>query len=207
MKVAALQIPGVWRGDCPRPAAAVASTRIEALDRALLGGWPVGALTQIVGTEAGLGFSLIIPALAAFTAAGRAVALVAPPYLPYAPALASRGVDLEHLLWVRPQDAGQAQWAAEQIAHSGLFAALACWGALDGTAERRLQLAADAAQCLAFCFRTGRAGHTDGHSHAAVRLAVAPAADAQLRVEVLKCRGGRAGHGLLHRCVDLPVAA
>jgi hypothetical protein len=205
VKVAALQIPGVWRGDCPRPAAAVASTRIEALDRALLGGWPIGALTQIVGTEAGLGFSLIIPALAAFTAAGRAVALVAPPYLPYAPALASRGVDLQHLLWVRPQDAAQAQWAAEQIVQSGLFAALACWGpALDGTAERRLQLAADAAQCLAFCFRTGRA---DGHSHAAVRLAVAPAPDAQLRVEVLKCRGGRAGHGLLHRCGELPVAA
>lgn len=205
MNAPVLQIPGVWRGDCPRPAAAVASTGSEALDRALLGGWPVGALTQIVGTEAGLGFSLIIPALAAFTAAGRAVALIAPPYLPYAPALASRGVDLEHLLWVRPQDAAQAQWAAEQIARSGLFAALACWGpALDGTAERRLQLAADAAQCLVFCFRTGRA---DGHSHAAVRLAVGPAADAQLRVEVLKCRGGRAGHGLLHRCVDLPVAA
>ena len=204
MNAPVLQIPGVWRGDCPRPVAALASTRIEALDRALLGGWPVGALTQIVGTEAGLGFSLIIPALAACTAAGRAVALIDPPYLPYAPALASRGVDLEHLLWVRPQDAAQAQWAAEQIAHSGLFAALACWGALDGTAERRLQLAADAAQCLVFCFRTGRA---DGHSHAAVRLAVAPAADAQLRVEVLKCRGGRAGHGLLHRCVDLPVAA
>ncbi|MBC7162567.1 MAG: translesion DNA synthesis-associated protein ImuA [Immundisolibacter sp.] len=204
MNAPVLQIPGVWRGDCPRPAAALASTRIEALDRALLGGWPVGALTQIVGTEAGLGFSLIIPALAACTAAGRAVALIDPPYLPYAPALASRGVDLEHLLWIRPQDAAQAQWAAEQIAHSGLFAALACWGALDGTAERRLQLAADAAQCLVFCFRTGRA---DGHSHAAVRLAVAPAADAQLRVEVLKCRGGRAGHGLLHRCVDLPVAA
>ncbi len=204
MNAPVLQIPGVWRGDCPRPAAALASTRIEALDRALLGGWPVGALTQIVGTEAGLGFSLIIPALAAFTAAGRAVALIDPPYLPYAPALASRGVDLQHLLWVRPQDAAQAQWAAEQIARSGLFAALACWGALDGTAERRLQLAADAAQCLAFCFRTGR---TDGHSHAAVRLAVAPAADAQLRVEVVKCRGGPAGHGLLHRCVDLPVAA
>lgn len=204
MDVTALQIPGVWRGDRPRPAAALASTRIEALDRALLGGWPIGALTQIIGTEAGLGFSLIIPALAAFTAAGRAVALVAPPYLPYAPALASRGVDLDHLLWVRPQDAAQAQWAAEQIARSGLFAALACWGALDGTAERRLQLAADAAQCLAFCFRTGR---TDGHSHAAVRLAVAPAADARLRVQVLKCRGGRAGHGLLHRCIDLPAAA
>ncbi len=205
MNAPALQIPGVWRGGRAQATVAVASTRIDALDRALLGGWPVGALTQIVGTEAGLGFSLIIPVLAEFTAAGRPVALIDPPYLPYAPALASRGVDLNHLLWVRPQNAAQAQWAAEQIAHSGLFAALACWGpALDGTAERRLQLAADAAQCLAFCFRTGRA---DGHSYAAVRLAVAPAADAQLRVEVLKCRGGRAGHGLLHRCGDVPVAA
>ena len=205
MDLSALQIPGLWRGSSPRPAAALASTGSAALDQALGGGWPVGALTQIIGTAPGLGFSLIIPALAACTAAGRAVALIDPPYLPYAPALAARGVDLEHLLWLQPPAPGQAQWAAEQIARSGLFAALACWGpALDGTAERRLQLAADAAQCLAFCFRTGRA---DGHSLAAVRLAVAPAADAQLRVEVLKCRGGRAGHGLLHRCVDLPVAA
>lgn len=200
-----LQIPGVWRGGRPQATAAVASTRIEALDRALLGGWPIGALTQIVGTEAGLGFSLIIPVLADFTSAGRPVALVDPPYLPYAPALASRGVDLNHLLWVRPQAAEHVLWAAEQIIHSGLFAALAYWGpALDSTAQRRLQLAADAAQCLVFCFCTGR---VDGHSYAAVRLAVTPAPAAQLRVDVLKCRGGRAGHGLLHRCVDVPVAA
>lgn len=193
------QIPGIWRGQHQQATTAVVSTRIEALDQALLGGWPVGALTQIVGTDAGLGFSLLIPALAAFTSAGRYVALVCPPYLPYAPALASRGVDLGRLLWV--QDTADALWAVEQITRSGLFAAIAYWGPkLDGTAERRLQLAADAGHCLAFCCRATGANE---HTYAAVRLAVSPSRDAQLRIDVLKCRGGRAGQRLAHRPVEL----
>lgn len=194
-------IPGLWRGQPLHATTAVVSTRIEALDQALLGGWPVGALTQIVGTSAGLGFSLLVPALAALSSAGRHVALICPPYLPYAPALASRGIDLGHLLWVQPPNTADALWAAEQITRSGLFAAVAYWGpGLDGTAERRLQLAADAGHCLAFCCRSTGANE---HTYAAVRLAVAPLAEAQLQIDVLKCRGGRAGQRLAHRLAEL----
>ncbi|MDD3650444.1 MAG: hypothetical protein PHC73_03045, partial [Immundisolibacter sp.] len=73
--------------------------------------------------------------------------------------------------------------------------AVVYWGApLLANAGRRLQLAAAAAQCLMVCFGTGPA---DGAGYAALRLAVT-AADGRLRVTVLRCRGRRAGHSLLH---------
>lgn len=203
MSAAALQIPGVWRASEAPLAGAVVSTRSAALDQALGGGWPQGALTQIVSGAPGLGFSLLLPALAALTAAGRPVALIDPPYLPYAPALAERGVVLEQLFWLQVTEPAEALWAAEQVLRSGLFGALVYWGGpLAGSRERRLQLAADDAQCLAFCFH---AGAVEGHSHAALRLAVTARADAQLQVTVLKRRGGRHGHSLLHRSADAPA--
>ena len=60
MSAAALQIPGVWRASEAPLAGAVVSTRSAALDRALGGGWPQGALTQIVSGTPGLGFSLLL---------------------------------------------------------------------------------------------------------------------------------------------------
>lgn len=148
---AAVQIPGVWRASEAPLAGAVVSTRIAALDQAFGGGWPQGALTQIVSGTLGLGFSLLLPALAALTAAGRPVALVDPPYLPYAPALAARGVVLEQLFWLQATEPAEALWAAEQVLRSGLFGALVYWGGPPaGSRQRRLQLAANDAQCLAF---------------------------------------------------------
>lgn len=203
MSAAALQIPGVRRASEALPAGAVVSTRSAVLDQAFGGGWPQGALTQIASATPGLGFSLLLPALAALTAAGRPVALVDPPYLPYAPALAARGVVLEQLFWLQPAEPAEALWAAEQVLRSGLFGALVYWGGpLAGGRERRLQLAADDAQCLAFCFH---AGAVAGHSHAALRLAVTAAPGGRLQVTVHKCRGGHAGHSLLYRSADAPA--
>ena len=189
------EIPGIWRGERIRTKSPTEPTGSHELDDAVLGGWPIGALTQIIGTHEGLGFSLAIPTLARLTQAGRYVGLVQSPFLPYAPSLSSQGVDLKHLLWVQPADPIQALWAMEQMIRSGLFSAVAYWGKpLDGTSERRLQLAADAGHCLAFCFRHGR---SDDHTYAALRLKVAPATRSRLKVDVLKCRGGRAGFSVI----------
>ena len=144
-----------------------------ALDESLLGGWPQGSLVQISGTHEGLGFSLIVDSLAKLTQAGRYIALVHTPMLPFAPALALalRGIDLQRVAWIQPDNQTSALWAMEQMTRSGLFAAVAYWGPpLDGTAERRLKLAADTGQCLALCFRASR---REDHTYAAVRLAVA----------------------------------
>lgn len=195
-----LNIPGTWRGIRQHSAVPVSSTGSSELNAALLGGWPLGSLIQISGSDEGLGFGLIVESLAQLTQAGRYVALVHTPLIPYAPALASRGINLKQLLWVQPADPADALWAMEQMTRSGLFAAMAYWGPpLDSITERRLQLAADTGQCLAFCFRSSR---RDDHTYAAVRLAVRSDRDTSIQIEVQKCRGKTPGQKLRHSCLD-----
>ena len=182
-------IAGVWRG-LGRNRPDSESTGIAPLDQALLGGWPVGALSQIVSRESGLGFSLVVPLLARLTRAGRHVALIAPPYIPYAPALRDAGVDLRKLLWIAPKDRVDALWATEQMLRSGLHGAVALWSpALEAPIERRLQLAAETGRSIGIVAHAGAYG---AHSIAAVRLQVSPAA-AALSVEIVRCRGARPG--------------
>jgi len=190
-------IAGVWRGlGRARPDAQ--STGIPALDQALLGGWPVGALSQLVSAEAGLGFSLMLPLLAQLTQAGRHVALVTPPYIPYAPALRDAGIELERLLWLAPQDRIDALWATEQMLRSGLYGAVTLWSpALEAPIERRLQLAAETGRSIGIVSHAGAHG---AHSICAVRLQVRAVPDG-LTVEVLRCRGARPGQR-----VDYPFA-
>lgn len=197
-----LDIPGVWTGERRLAAVRTQHTGFRELDAALQGGWPSGSLVQIVSPQAGLGFSLIVPLLAEMTRARRYVALIGTPFVPYAPALSSRNIDLAFLCWLQPATVEEALWAMEQATRSGLFACVAYWGQpIDGTSERRLQLAADTGDAIAFhfadCLR-------DSHSYAAVRLAVTPSDDG-LELEVLKCRGTHPGRKLRHRCSDLPV--
>lgn len=182
-------IAGVWRG-LGRSRPDSESTGIAPLDQALLGGWPVGALSQIVSRESGLGFSLMVPLLARLTRAGRHVALIAPPYIPYAPALRDAGVDLHKLLWIAPKDRIDALWATEQMLRSGLHGAVALWSpALEAPIERRLQLAAETGRSIGIVAHAGAYG---AHSIAAVRLQVTPA-PAALSVEIVRCRGARPG--------------
>lgn len=192
--VAPDSIPGVWRG-LGRGRADSESTGIAALDQVLLGGWPVGALSQLVGSEPGLGFSLLLPLLARLTQAGRHAALVAPPYIPYAPALRDAGVDLRRLLWIATRDRTEALWATEQMLRSGLYGAVALWSPpLDAPIERRLQLAAETGRSIGI---TQHCGGYGAHSIAAVRLQLRPAA-AGLQIEVERCRGARPGQCLEH---------
>ena len=84
----------VWRGDtlARLPEDAVPSGHAE-LDAELPGGgWPRGNLTEILVDRGGLGeMSLLLPALSRLSAAGGWLALVAPPWLPHAPAWATAG--------------------------------------------------------------------------------------------------------------------
>ena len=86
---AVLSNPAIWRGgDCaPEPAALPSG--FPALDAMLPGrGWPGSALTEIVLEREGIGeLRLTLPALARLQAQGRDVAWIAPPHVPYAPAL------------------------------------------------------------------------------------------------------------------------
>ena len=107
--------------------------------------------------------------------------------MPYPQAWLAAGIDLRHLTIVQAQGR-DALWAAEQCLRSGSCGAVLCWPQqADDRALRRLQVAAEAGQTLAFAYRPLR--EAVNPSPAALRLVV-DAQPAQLRV--LKCRGGRA---------------
>ena len=187
--------PAIWRTREARGARTRAglATGFAALDACLPdGGWPVGALTEIEVVRDGIGeLGLLLPALARLAAEDRWLAWVAPPHVPYAPALTSRGIDLARVLWIRAHDPTEQLWAAEQALRSGACGAVLAWPApSDHRRLRRLQLAAEQGGSWGVLFRHGRT--VAEATPAALRLRVAPAPDGGLEVEGVKCRG-RAG--------------
>jgi cell division inhibitor SulA/protein ImuA len=185
-----LQRHAVWRGGAPAaPAAAAVPSGFATLDRELPGGgWPAGALSEILCPADGLGeLQLVMPALATLTAAGRRVAWLAPPYLPYAPALAAAGVRLELFTVVRAPGRRDALWAAEQVLRAGTCHALLAWLRDARYAElRRLAVAAQGANAVVALFRPPGAGREP--SPAALRLAL-EWRGGQLAARILKRRG------------------
>ncbi|MGC5702735.1 translesion DNA synthesis-associated protein ImuA [Pseudomonas sp. NFXW11] len=179
----------VWKG---RPSAVPSSpqpTGHAVLDAALpTGGWPEAALTEILVGACGLGeLQLLWPSLARLAVAGERIVLVAPPFVPYPQAWQNAGVDLRQLSIIQAGER-DALWAAEQCLRSGSCGAVLCWPQqADDRALRRLQVAAESGQTLAFAYRPLEAAHNP--SPAALRIAV-EGRPGQLRV--LKCRGGLA---------------
>jgi cell division inhibitor SulA len=188
----------LWRGRAVSPATAQGvPTGFAALDALLpWRGWPPGALSEILEGCPGAAFALVQPALIRLSLEARWLLLIAPPFVPYAPALAASGLDLSRLAVVR---AGEAvAWAAEQGLRSGACSAVLAWGGRwEGSALRRLQLAAQTGGAIALLFR-GEAAARE-HSPAALRLRVRPS-PAAWELLLLKQRGGRAGAML-----DLPL--
>lgn len=194
-----LENPRVWRGrDRSRQGAGIA-TGYPALDRHLPdGGWPRNALTEILTAHYGIGeLRLLMPALASLSheapLPGAAepgwLAWVAPPFQPYPPALQQCGIDLSRMLIVRPRDASEILWSAEQALSSGTCAAVLFWPeTLDDASSRRLQLAAEKGGSWAVAFRPPAAKHQP--SAAALRLEL-QANGETTRVHILKSRGGR----------------
>jgi cell division inhibitor SulA/protein ImuA len=159
------------------------------------GGWPTASLIEVLLEGTGLGeVQLFLPALVASQASMGSPWLIwiAPPYEPYAPALAQQGIELNRLLVVRPPSATEALWAAEQALSSGVCAAVLLW--LAGTDDRwlrRLKLAAEAGGALGVLFRPER--HRYESSPAALRLMISKGENAAPRLDLLKVQGGRPG--------------
>jgi hypothetical protein len=186
--------------DQARPAAL--STGFAQLDALLPGGgWPVGAITELMPDAQGIGeLSLLLPALAQLSRAGRYVAWIAPPCLPYPPALARHGLALERLLLVQTRDTRTSLWATEQALRCPAIGAVLAWpAALDERSVRRLQLAAEAGGSCGLLYRPPAAAQQP--SPAALRLRL-QALDTGLRIEIQKARGGRT-----HALVVHPAAA
>ncbi|RDZ28560.1 translesion DNA synthesis-associated protein ImuA [Lysobacter silvisoli] len=155
------------------------------------GGWPRRALTELLLPADGVGeLALLMPTLARLSREGGTVAVIAPPYIPYAPAWQAGGVDLA-MLEIVAASARDALWAFEQCLRSGACAAVLGWPAqADAQALRRLQVAADSGQCLGFALRDRK--HAGNPSPAALRLEAVRDVRNAVAWQVRKCRGGPA---------------
>lgn len=157
------------------------------------GGWQSGTVVELMPVSDGIGeLRLLMPTLAKITQSERHVAMVAPPYIPFAPALLRHGLRLEHLWIIRAQSATDVLWSAEQTLRCKSFGAVLAWPQTIRDREvRRLQLAAEAGSSIGFVYRSPAAARES--SPAAVRLRLQAAGNGELSIDIVKCRGARAG--------------
>ncbi len=207
--------PALWRasqmGGAPQRCSA---SGFAALDAQLPGGgWPHGALTELLLAQAGVGeLRLLAPALAAVAPAdagqapadeGRCVMLFDPPAALNASALLQCGLCSRHWLVVQAR-AGATRsasrtspllasadllWALEQALKSGHVGAILAWLPLQLRADalRRLQIAAQAHDGPVFIFRDAQARNKP--SPAPLRLLLQPHGVDGLLLRLLKRRG------------------
>ncbi len=180
----------LWRGrDNSAPHPDGINTGFPALDARLPdGGWPKGALLEVVVPRWGIGeLRLMLPALAALSKQPRWSMWINPPFIPYAPALAEAGVALDHTLIVTPrQPATETAWSMEKALRAGTCAIVMAWtDRLPDRSVRRLQLAAEQGNSLGVLFHSKE----NGPSPAAVRIRLEPT-ESGLEVQILKARGG-----------------
>lgn len=178
----------LWRGQGRALPRSALPTGFAALDEALPGGgWPAAALSEILLPADGVGeLQLLWPLLARLSAEGGRIVLVAPPYIPFAPAWAAAGIGLPQLQIVQADDDRNVLWVAEQCLRSAACAAVLCWPhQADARALRRLQLAAETGQCQGFAMRPTHVVAQPSMAALRILIEVDP-----LRWRVLKCRGG-----------------
>jgi hypothetical protein len=182
--------PDVWCGDRFAEASLPAiGSGFPALDAELPGGgWPRGALCELLHDGAGIGeLELLMPALRAVHGQDGWLLLIGAPYPLHAPAWRAAGLDLARLAIVAPANERDALWAMEQALASGAPDAVLCWArTADARAVRRLQLAAAAGGSAAFLYRPTRAAREA--SAAPLRLALA-AEPGGIALSILKRRG------------------
>ena len=201
-----LSHPAIWRGgDCACEPASV-PTGFAELDAALPGGgWPRGALTELALEREGIGeLRLTLPALARLQAESRYVVFVAPPYRPYAPALAAAGLDLRRLVVVGGVARDDALWAFEQALRAPECGAAFAWTpAHDERVLRRLQVAAREGGTWGILWR--RPGQHASAAGAPLRLRLAPE-QGRLAVRVVKRRGAEIARPILLDLARAPGA-
>ena len=200
-------LPNLWRAsELPGLHGGIKADGIEsgfvALDEALSDrGWPRGGLVELLLDESGVGeLSLLRPALASLsTSEERLIAWIAPPFVPYPPALGAAGIDVSKILMVHPVNHADALWSFEQVLKTGACSALLGWLAereLKFAEIRRLQFAARQGRTWASLFRPASAAANA--SPAELRLRLWPRQRVSgsatrcggLRLDLVKRRGG-----------------
>lgn len=201
-----LQRPDVWRAKAGVAVAApVLPSGLPALDHALGGGWPAGALVELLLEQVGIGeLRLLLPLFAPRSGVVRRPSRqiwIDPPLPPYAPALRQQGIALDDLLIVRPADRGQWLWTCAQALRAGRDVAVLCWPnrhRLRYADLRQLQVTASEHGALGFLLHDlarGR-GVLEHSTPAPLRLQLTPG-PAALQIDVLKRRGAAGGQRIV----------
>lgn len=160
------------------------------------GGWPVGAMTEILTDKTGLGeLSLLLPAMSRLATEKRPIVLIGAPHEVFAPALAQAGVDPRQVTQIHPsatvREAKALLWSSEQILRSGSAALVLLWSTarameIAPEALRRLHLACLGKPTTLIHYRA--ASCSTQPSPAWLRFGFS-ANDDELRLQVFKCHG------------------
>jgi protein ImuA len=222
--------PEVWRADqVAHSTVSVLASGHAALDAQLPGGgWPVGALTELLQAQAGAGeWGLLLPALGQLLpsavpaatpgvkraanggATGRsALVLVGAPHVPLGLALQARGLDAQRLLWVQTDTPAARSWACEQALRCADVVAVLAWlPQVRADTLRRLHLAAQDHAKLLWVLRPAQAQHESSPSPLRLLLEPATGASHEGRVRVLKRRGPPLEHSVPVTLHSAPLLA
>nr|WP_309832585.1 translesion DNA synthesis-associated protein ImuA [Caballeronia sp. LZ065] len=202
----------LWQGSpINDPESNVVSSGHRMLDLLLPGtGWMPGMVTELLIEESGIGeIRLLARTLRELTVSkGRSVIFVAPPWTPNFAALKAMNIAVNKLVWVKAPEE-HTLWAAEQsLKQEGIGAVLVWLPQVRPEALRRLQVAAQEAQSLAFLFRPLKAARQS--SAAPLRMICKPCLPAHaqtmnrrewmqavmLEIDIIKRRGPLLGKPL-----------
>lgn len=194
-----LKSPSVWqasRSERSRPVAKTGFSRLDALLHD--GGWPQGALTELLLETTGIGeLRLLAPLLQHLSQASGYLVLVDPPFIPYGPALKNMGINIEQLFVVQTSAVNRKVWAAYQALISRSCATVLVW--FQGHSPykneiRKLSLGARQGQCWGIIFRQAEAAQHP--SSARLRLRLCTDDKGRCRLNILKQAGGWSGQKL-----------
>jgi protein ImuA len=166
--------PSIWRASqLARSNTRVIDTGHPILNRQLpSGGWPVSSMSELLISHPGVGMlRLLEPILA--KAGKRRVALIQPPHVPNALALAAMNLNPSQIVWISTPKTADALWATEIALRQGGFHAVLLWQThCRSESLRRLNLASQEGEALFFLVRPLAAAQDA--SPAPLRLALRP---------------------------------
>jgi len=160
--------PALWRGRSRNPVSAdTLDSGFDELNAILPGeGWPLKSVIELVVDEWGNGELQVLLPLMRYLSQQAQLALVAPPYLPYAPALHMAGITLDHLLIIdRKVPARDKWWSAEKMLRHGDCRLVMVWPERRhirtwASQVRRLQVAATMGNNIGVVFNRGAPADT-----------------------------------------------
>ncbi len=194
------QDPRLWRASQQKTTLSRGiASGFEALDQLLAtSGWPRGTLIECHCPLGGIGeLQVFAHAMRQCVDNGASLFLVDPPHTPYPPALEGMGLPPEHCFMVRTGNRSDHLWSLEQLLGSSTAGMVMGWShRRDPASLRRLQLALEDSRTLGVMITpSDGAGQA---SPAPLRMAIdAIAGENQLRVTLLRQRGGQAGTRIL----------